>query len=133
MKSELFTNHCILFIFLFDSCPTSWKMGLYSNTILLQAYYRGEEIGPRKIFVGLLCTLTTMCPSVAFLTVDTGLPSYSPQVLQDRYEGLWICFSESLTAAEGAGSILLFVLAVPCARIQLGLAELCHTVQRGHR
>ncbi|KAL7380729.1 hypothetical protein ABVT39_022889 [Epinephelus coioides] len=63
----------------------------------------------------------------------TGLPSCSPQVFRDPSDGFRDHFSESLTAAEGAGSILLFSLAAARARIEAGSAELCHTLQRGQQ
>lgn len=67
--------------------------------------------------------------------VATGLTVTQPhKCFGTPSEGLRDHFSESLTAAEGAGSFApLFSLAASCARIEAGSAELCHTLQRGHQ
>jgi len=79
----------------------------------------------------LLCTSITMRPYLFVLTVATGLPSCSPQVFWDPSEGFRGHFSESLRAAEGVGSVLLFCLAA--ARKEAGASPLRHTPQRGHQ
>lgn len=141
------------FLFFFKLAPSLWSIysvinatmkqigkNIKHRTIqeheiisLLQAYYTGVTNPTFFIWSALHLDNSASVFIFVCVIVATGLSSYSPKVFRDPSEGFRDHFSESLTAAEGAGSILLFSLALACARIEAGSAELCHTLQRGHQ